>query len=377
MASRAGGPRVGVIADSHLQRHAVCKALQSFGYEIAATLSPDRVESRAFVPESMDMWLIDLEDEDRWLDFLTGLLETAEVPILFGAGKAPSPNSPLHPSWQRRIYIKVRELVGQPATAVATLRDEDLGDKPALKAVTPAERVTVPRAAAARPARPARAAPVGSVSDSVGAGRVVPAHGADQVAPFVWVLGASLGGPVAVKTFLDALPEDLPIAFIVAQHIDAGFQKVLGQVLGRHNHFHFVVDSPEGYPLRPGDVFIAPVDQVVSIDARSCIRCHPGEWEGPYSPSIDQVMDSTALALGDRTGAILFSGMGNDGSIAGQRMKQRGIPVWAQTAETCASSSQPDSARAAGCVSYNGSPEDLAMHLTEYARSHYSCSITP
>ena len=167
------------------------------------------------------------------------------------------------------------------------------------------------------------------------------------------------------------------MAFIVAQHIDAGFQKVLGQVLGRHNHFHFVVESEEGYLLQQGDVFIAPVDQVVSIDEQSRIRCHPGEWEGPYSPSIDQVMDSTALALGERTGAILFSGMGNDGSIAGQRMKQRGIPVWAQTADTCASSSQPDSARAAGCVSYSGSPRDLALHLTEYARSHYSCSITP
>jgi chemosensory pili system protein ChpB (putative protein-glutamate methylesterase) len=40
--------------------------------------------------------------------------------------------------------------------------------------------------------------------------------------------------------------------------------------------------------------------------------------------------------------------------------------VWAQTAQTCACSSQPDSMRATGVVSFNGSPVELATHLVEY-----------
>lgn len=349
MANKNGGPKVGVIADSSLQRHIVCKALQSFGYEIAATYSPDRVDNRVLTSSPMDMWLVDLEDEDRWLDFITELLETADVPILFGDGKAPHVTSPRYPRWERRIYAKVKELVGQPVTARENLNPETLVEKPQTYA-----RIPLPTEFAAHQHK-----------------------GSDQPhAHYVWVLGASLGGPAAVKTFLDALPEGLPLAFILAQHIDAGFQKVLAQVLGRHNQFNFV-ELVQGYRLRHADVLIAPVEQVVSIDKEARIRFHKDDWEGPYSPSIDQVMDLTVDALSTRTGAILFSGMGNDGAIAGQKMKRLNVPVWAQTADTCASSSMPDSARAVGCVSFSGSPRDLALHLTQHAKQHFSKTINP
>lgn len=343
MVSKTGGPKVGVIADSSLQRHIVCKALQSFGYEIAATYSPDRVDNRVLTSAGMDVWLVDLEDEDRWLDFITDLLEMANVPILFGDGKAPHVTSPRYPRWERRIYAKVKELVGQPVTARERLNAEVLAEKPQVYA-----RIPLPSEFAAN------------------------AKASDQPPAYhVWVLGASLGGPAAVKTFLDALPEGLPLAFILAQHIDAGFQKVLAQVLGRHNQFNFV-ELVQGYRLRHADVLIVPVEHVVSIDRDGRIRFHKDEWEGPYSPSIDQVMDLTVDALGLRTGAILFSGMGNDGAIAGQKMKRMNVPVWAQSADTCASSSMPDSARAVGCVSFSGSPRDLALQLTQHAKQHFT-----
>jgi chemosensory pili system protein ChpB (putative protein-glutamate methylesterase) len=266
--------------------------------------------------------------------------------MLFGQGRAPTTTSRLFPSWQRRIYAKIKDLVGVPPAAEEKLDAEALQQRSAQ--VVP---IALPRELSACKLE------------------------AGTPAPYVWVLGASLGGPLAVKTFLDALPEGLPIGFVVAQHIDAGFQKVLTQVLGRHNRFRFI-DVVEGGMLAAGDVLIAPVEQVISVGADNRIRFHPGDWEGPYSPSIDQVMDSTASSMQQRAGAILFSGMGNDGSIAGQRMKSLGIPVWAQTAETCASSSQPDSARAVGCVSFNGSPHELALHLTHYAKQHYSLPTT-
>lgn len=346
MANKGGGPKVGVIADSSLQRHIVCRALQSFGYEIAATYSPDRVDNRILTHGGMDVWLVDLEDEDRWMDFITNLLENAAVPILFGDGKAPHVTSPRYPRWERRIYAKVKELVGQPVTARERLAPDTLVEKPQTYARIPL---------------PSEFAHQNKGSEHP------PAH-------HVWVLGASLGGPAAVKTFLDALPEGMPLAFILAQHIDAGFQKVLAQVLGRHNQFNFI-ELTQGYRLRQADVLIAPVEHVVSIDKDARIRFHKDDWDGPYSPSIDQVMDLTVNVLGVRTGAILFSGMGNDGAIAGQKMKRLNVPVWAQSADTCASSSMPDSARAVGCISFSGSPRDLALQLTQHAKQHFK--LTP
>ena len=41
--------------------------------------------------------------------------------------------------------------------------------------------------------------------------------------------------------------------------------------------------------------------------------------------------------FGSRSGAVIFSGMGGDGSISGPQMVEAGGFIWAQTADTCAS----------------------------------------
>ena len=119
-----------------------------------------------------------------------------------------------------------------------------------------------------------------------------------------------------------------------------------------------------------------PADfQAFGITMSDRVELFEEPWEGPYSPSIDQVMALIADHFGVQSGAILFSGMGNDGAISAAKLRQMGIEVWAQSAETCANSSQPDSARATGCVSFSGSPRELARKLVEYTSEHYSESL--
>ena len=60
----------------------------------------------------------------------------------------------------------------------------------------------------------------------------------DKLAQNIWVLGASLGGPEAVKQFLAELPGNLPVAFMLAQHLGASFMNLLAEQL----------DKVQGYP---------------------------------------------------------------------------------------------------------------------------------
>ncbi|PIE41556.1 MAG: chemotaxis protein CheB [Gammaproteobacteria bacterium] len=335
--TQASNPQLGVIADSTLLRHLVCKAVRAAGYEIAHTLSPEKVDDGLINDGSTDLWLIEIEDEDRWVDFTTHLIDTATVPVLLGDGQAPAVNDIKYPRWERRIYSKIKDLVGMPSHARATVNVEDFS------AVDDTAPFLLP--------------PELMDKKSIG-----------EPAQYVWVLGASLGGPKAVKEFLDALPQGMPLAFVIAQHIDAGFQKTLEQVWGSHSHFEFIDPRP-GNVIANGQVVVAPVEQVMRINSDSEIELVHSEWEGPYSPSIDQVMNGMLDHFGLRTGAILFSGMGNDGAIAGPRMHKAGVEVWAQTAATCGSSSMPDSAREIGCVSFSGSPRELAGHLVQHAKT--------
>ena len=335
--SKGANPRVGVIADSTLQRHVVCKTVESVGYGVAVTLSPDKVSDELITGDKADVWLVDIEDEDKWSDFIVHLFEASKVPILLGEGNAPSVTSLQFQRWERKIYAKLKDIVGNP-------NPED----PALQCL--AQTAVEPEAAALE-------------EELEG-----------EPATNVWVLGASLGGPAAVKEFLDALPAGLPIAFVIAQHIDPGFQDTLSKVWGRNAHFRFKAPRA-GRCLSHGEIMIAPIEQVMTVNQFGRVELYEEQWEGPYSPSIDQVMSLMADHFGVHTGAILFSGMGNDGALAAAKLNQMGIEVWAQTAETCANSSQPDSARATGCVTFNGSPKQLAQKLVEYTSQQYSESL--
>lgn len=328
----SGSPRIGIIADTTLQGHLLSSAVRGQGYEVAVNSDPGNIELHWLSSNDLDLWVVDLNHEDRWQNFLDQLLEDTSKPILFSDGQAPARNSPLYPRWERRLLSKMLNYVGRPKIDVKL--DSLLPARTAVNIPTPKEFRTL------------------SVS---------------PVPQRVWVLGASLGGPAAVKLFLDCLPAELPVAFVLAQHIDNGFLETLAGVLCRDNSFQCRVgyDSEQ---LNHGTVLIAPVEYEVAFTDTGRLVSAGKPWEGPYSPSIDQVINNVSSRFKDRAGAILFSGMGNDGSIAGPLMTQHGAPLWAQDADSCACSSQPDAVRDTGCVSYSGTPEKLALALVEHVR---------
>lgn len=324
--------RIGIIADTTLQGHLLSSAVRGQGYEVALNTDPGNFDDKWLEPGRVDLWVVDLSQEDRWGEFLDQLLEGAETPILFSDNQAPARNSPNYPRWERRLLTKLLDFVDRP--------------------------VVVEKLEELEPTRPSITIPVPNEF------RSLPRGDAPQR---VCVLGASLGGPAAVKPFLDCLPSELPMAFILAQHIDEGFLDTLTKVLVRDNEFECEVGY-EGTRLAHGKVLIVPTEYAVGFTETGIVVNTGKEWEGPYAPSIDQVIAAAAMTYKERSSAILFSGMGNDGSIAAPQMVERGGVVWAQTAETCACSSQPDSVRETGCVSYSGSPEQLALALVERVR---------
>lgn len=339
-------PRIGVIADTFLQGSLLANAAKALGYEVVVNTQPGNLDAGKWIGKGLvECWLVDLEDQEKWADFLDAMLEQAEAPLIFGDGTAPAKTSEEYPRWERRLFQTLIKSVGRPVTKV-TLK--------ALEAIVPPKE------------RTAMVVPVEFRNPAAFAG--FPTR--------VWVLGASAGGPAAVKLFLDALPKELPVAFVLAQHIDPKMLEALALSLVRHNSFGIRVGE-QGEPLGYGNILVAPCDGEIAFDAHARVVRTGKSWEGPYAPSIDQVMNNVSLRFGSGAGAILFSGMGNDGSIAGPQVVARGGNVWAQSAETCAVSSQPDSVRDTGCVTYSGSPEHLALQLVEFVRQQIKGGTMP
>lgn len=338
---------VGIVSDCPLQRHLAQTAMRQLGYEVRYCREPERFDPAEPLPDEPQVWILMIKDEARW-DGVTDLfLETAKAPLLFADEEAPQRQSPEYAYWERRLQLKLAELVGRrrgdtpPRLADTSATDLDGGG--AKRTPTePGRTLTLPEyLQAARPGDPLQ---------------------------HVVLLAASLGGPAAVKAFMDLLPPGLPTAFVYAQHIDREGAQVLVRVLGRHGHYRFR-EAVQGAPLQVGEVIVAPIEQQLGIAADGTLELLGKPWPGPYNPSIDQMMLNIGDHFAQRTLAIVFSGMGEDGARAAPILKAYGARIWCQDSASCANSSMPDAVAATGCAEFRGSPEAMAERLLKSMES--------
>jgi len=181
----------------------------------------------------------------------------------------------------------------------------------------------------------------------------------------VWVLGASLGGPQAVRHFVMAIKADLPVAFILAQHIGANHIALLAEQLNRVTKFK-VFPGYSGHMIRHHEIILAPAGKQINITHDGYVALKDEPPNTLYSPCINDVIEAVAERYGDMAGAIVFSGMGDDGAIGCRSMAEHGGIVWAQDVDSCVISSMPDQARKTNYVTFSADPRKLADELHAY-----------
>lgn len=210
---------------------------------------------------------------------------------------------------------------------------------------SPASSVAATRPAAATASMAAREEPTSGLSGSFSR---------------VWVLGASIGGPDAVREFLSGIPRSTTNLFLLAQHMGADFIDLMVTQLAKATHLE-VKMATNGSAARPGQVLVVPLAERLLLGADGDVRVVPLDQASPYSPSIDQVLFDVADRFGARAGAIIFSGMAHDAIEGAKHLAAKGGIIWVQDPATCVVSSMIDGALEAGIVRYQGGPTDLAQ----------------
>lgn len=349
---------IGIISDTTLHRHLLQSAVISANYKVGYIHDPGKKELKDIPFKAIGVWLVDLSDEDEWADLIAEIIEHSEAPVLFGDSEVPQHGTPPYNRWKKRLLAKISDHIGEP--------------------VTFSQPVHMANQAAHIPSQPAH---IDSTDENIGSVTLptkkpikppLPrefenASDGGESEQRVWVLAASLGGPAAVKEFLDYLPDGLPVAFILAQHIDGNFQTVLSQVLARNTQYTIINDC-DNKKVTHGNMYVLSVEHAVSFSVNGTIIPSDEAWEGLYSPSIDQVIGAVAERWKDQSGAIIFSGMGEDGTKTVLDMHEYGGIILAQDQKSCANSCMPDAIRETGCVTYSGSPQQLAYQFVDLIR---------
>ncbi len=149
----------------------------------------------------------------------------------------------------------------------------------------------------------------------------------------VIVVGTSTGGPKALQAILPALPADMPAPMLIVQHMPPAFTAQMARRLNATSAIE-VREAQDGDELRPGLVLLAPGDRHLLLRDRRhvCLASEPAD--APHRPSVDQLFLSAAEVYGQQSVAVVLTGMGRDGFLGAQRLKELGAPIIAQNRET-------------------------------------------
>lgn len=190
------------------------------------------------------------------------------------------------------------------------------------------------------------------------------ARSVSDACPWIVVLGGSIGGPRALARFLTALPDDIPVVLLVAQHISGAFQDLLAEQLDRCSSWPVALMGEE-QTMMAGQVWMVPAERAVELDDQFRVKRSDRPWDSVHQPDIDALLEHVAGKWSQRCGVILFSGLGEDGSRGCSAVSQNGGFVWTQSAESCTISNLPDAAGRSCPIEFSGTPEELAEQLVQ------------
>lgn len=165
------------------------------------------------------------------------------------------------------------------------------------------------------------------------------------------VMGASTGGVEALRFLIPSLPAGLP-PIVIVQHIPPVFSNAVAQRLDQLSPYT-VREARDGEPLTPSLCLIAPGDyhlSVVSQDGGYVTRLTKTPPINYCRPAVDVLFRSAATAAGRHCLAVLLTGMGNDGALGMQVVKQAGGKTIAEHEQSCVVFGMPRAAIQLGVV---------------------------
>ena len=177
------------------------------------------------------------------------------------------------------------------------------------------------------------------------------------------VIGASTGGPIAIRHLMKHLPTDFAAPIVIVQHMPKPFTEVFAAQLGCQLPFEVKVVE-DGDRLRPRQVYVAEGDKHLMLNPAMQFELHDGPPISGHRPSIDVTMKSIAQNFIHRVYGILLTGMGVDGASGLGFIKSRDGMTFAQSAETCVVNGMPKTAIEAGAAEHISSPQGIAERLT-------------
>ncbi len=183
-------------------------------------------------------------------------------------------------------------------------------------------------------------------------------------------IGTSTGGPRALQEVIPYIPEDIPAAIFIVQHMPPGFTKSLAERLDAVSGLT-VKEAENNEIVRPGCAYLAPGDFHMEVirepDDILKIKLTKNAPVGGHRPSVNVLMKSVAKTGFQNVIGVVMTGMGNDGKDGAACIKEtnKGIII-CQDEASCVVYGMPKSVANAGIADAVVPLKEIAGVLVKY-----------
>jgi two-component system chemotaxis response regulator CheB len=176
------------------------------------------------------------------------------------------------------------------------------------------------------------------------------------------LIGASAGGPQALKSILEALPPHFPLPVLIVQHLDKSFTESFRAWIASFAALPVTI-AKDNEAIKGGHIYLAPGGKNMRIKTKGTILLTGDPEETGHKPSVAALFSSAGEVYKKKAVAILLSGMGRDGAAEMQETKKAGPFTIAQEKQSCLVFGMPGEAVKLGAASAVLTPEEITNEL--------------
>jgi len=184
-------------------------------------------------------------------------------------------------------------------------------------------------------------------------------------------IGSSTGGPPVLETILDTIPSSMTTPIVIAQHMPEIFTRSMAQRLDDQCQLR-VLHIQDNMPLEPGTIYIAPGGKNTHIQkvglAKWKLIVNKTPASTIYWPSANALLLSAANNTGQRTLAIILTGIGEDGLQGARALHQKHGTILAQNEETCVVYGMPKAVTENALIAASLSPQQMNQSISNMAK---------
>lgn len=182
------------------------------------------------------------------------------------------------------------------------------------------------------------------------------------------VIGASTGGPQALREILSGLPSTFPLPVVCIQHIGSSFLSGMLAWLDEACQLK-VRMARQGETPQSGMIYFAPEDAHLEFDSSGRFVLSTAPLFDGHRPSITLAMRAVARCFGAGAVGVLLTGMGRDGADGMANIAAAGGITIAQDEASCVVYGMPKEAVALGGVRYILPVGQIAPELVTLAQN--------